>query len=407
MNYYFRRRTHLPILLPVLALLVVPVQAQFTSGIEGIIRDPSGGVVPGASVTVTNVDTRISREVVTSDAGFYRVTSLPAGTFQVSVSLPGFKTTTVTNIQLEVNQSKTVNVNLEIGEATTEVTVVGAPPPVEVSEARVSGWIDDRNVQELPLVGRNFYSLVVLTPGATGLPSGGGQAYAQATADIFNAEFGVNLNANGQRAESNSFLIDSASVNASPRGGVANLTPNADSVEELRVSVNNFSAEYGRNSSVMVNVVTKAGTNSLHGTLGWFHTQDGLTSRNVFQSRVPSFIRNEFNWSLGGPIVKDHTFFFISGDVLDSAVGVSRQTNVVSPEFVRFMQQNHPNRISTFIMSEFPAKFTPVAPSTLAGPLAGHDCNALAGGPGTPVQTPLGCCPVTSRWPIVETFPIR
>src|SRR5207249_8845402 len=98
-------------------------------------------------------------------------------------------------------------------------------------------------VHELPLVGRNMFSLVVLTPGVTGLPSGGGQAYAQATADIFNAEYGVNLNANGQRAESNSFSVDGATTNGNPRGGVTNLTPNADSIQEVQIQTNNFSAQ--------------------------------------------------------------------------------------------------------------------------------------------------------------------
>jgi hypothetical protein len=128
---------------------------------------------------------------------------------------------------------------------------------VQTGEATVSGHIQEKEVADLPLVGRNFITLVVLTPGVTGLPSGGGQAYAQASGDIFSAEYGVNLNANGQRAESNSFLVDSASVNGSPRGGVINYNPNADTVQELRVSVNNFAAEYGRNSSELVNVITK------------------------------------------------------------------------------------------------------------------------------------------------------
>ena len=122
-------------------------------------------------------------------------------------------------------------------------------PLVETGEAKVSGHIEEKEVAKLPLVGRNFMTLVVLTPGVTGLPSGGGQAYAQATGDIFSAEYGVNMNANGQRAESNNFQVDNASVNGSPRGGVTNFSPSADAVQEFRVSVNNFSAEYGRNSS--------------------------------------------------------------------------------------------------------------------------------------------------------------
>ena len=216
--------------LAVFLFCVLPLRAQFTSAIEGTVKDPSGRVVPGVTIVLTNVENGTKRETLTSDAGYFRISSLPAAVFELSASLSGFKTSVVKAIRLEVSQTKSHDIALELGGTETVVEVSGGTPVIETSEARVSGHIEQDKVRSLPLVGRNFYSLVVLTPGVTGLPSGGGQAYAQATADVFNAEFGVNLNANGQRAESNSFLIDSASVNASPRGGVTNLTPNADSV---------------------------------------------------------------------------------------------------------------------------------------------------------------------------------
>jgi len=387
-----------PSLFATLVFFASPLWAQFTSAIEGTVKDPSGRVVPGATVVVTNVETRTTREAVTSDAGYFRITSLPPSTFEVSVSLPGFKTSLIKGIRLEVSQTKSLDVALELGAPATVVEVTGAPPAVETSEARVSGHIEQEKVRSLPLVGRNFYSLVVLTPGVTGLPSGGGQAYAQATADVFNAEFGVNLNANGQRAESNSFLIDSASVNASPRGGVTNLTPNADSVQELRVAVNNFSAEYARNASAVINVVTKQGTNDLHGSFGWFYTNDTLTSRTYPQNQVPEFKRNEINWSVGGPIWKNRTFFFASMDVLRSNVGVSSNTSVVTQDFINFMKTNHPDRIATKIVSSFPAKVTPTTAALFAGPLAGvvpnvAACGSLPGGASGPVETPIGSMP--------------
>src|SRR5207253_10654829 len=144
-------------------------------------------------------------------------------------------------------------IQLKVGAPTTEVNVVGEVPLVETGEARISGHIQEKFVSQLPLVGRNFMTLVVLTPGVTGLPSGGGQSYAQATGDIFSAEYGVNMNANVQRAASNSFLLESASSNCTPRGGVSNFSSIADAVQELRISRNIFSAEYGRNSSALFN----------------------------------------------------------------------------------------------------------------------------------------------------------
>src|SRR5581483_12514265 len=142
---------------------------------------------------------------------------------------------------------------------------------------------EESKVQELPLTGRNFFSLVILAPGVTGLPAGGGQSYAQATGDIFTTEYGVSLTANGQRSAGNNFTIDGASTNNVAHGGVTNISPNAESVQEVRVLTNNFSAEYGRNSSVVVNLLTKQGSNDFHGSMSWFHTNNHITSRDTFQ----------------------------------------------------------------------------------------------------------------------------
>lgn len=389
-------RFFLPLLFAALVFGNTVLWAQFESAIEGTVTDPTGAVVPNASVTAKDMETGITRTVQTTSAGNYRIASLPAHLFEITVSAPGFKTTLQQNIRLEAKQTKAVNVTLELGVTTTEVTVAGAPPPVETSEARVSAQINERRVANLPMVARNFYSLVVLTAGIVGLPAGGGQAYAQATADIFNSEYGVNIQANGQRPESNSYLLDGASVNASPRGGVVNINPNADSVQELRVSVNNFSAEYGRNSSAATNVVTKSGTNDLHGTVGWFHTNNALTAGNIFQprtierhdgtlDRIPVFRRNEGNWSLGGPIRKDKTFFFGSMDFLRSGAGTTTSATVLTQDFINYMTANYPDNISTYIMDSFPPVGTRGAVTATAGSVAGSPCTGT-----TPIVTPIG-----------------
>src|SRR5215471_12431774 len=302
------------LVLPIALMLFVPamLKAQFTSVLEGRITDPADAPIPNAEVTVEHTGTGVKRVVRSSEIGYYRVASLPPGTFTVKVSAQGFDTGVFENVLLESDQTKTFNFQLKVGTSTTQVTVTGEVPLVETGEAKISGHIEQKQVTQLPLVGRNFMTLVVLTPGVTGLPSGGGQAYAQATADIFNAELGVNMNANGQRAESNNFMVDGATTNGNPRGGVTNLTPNADSIQEVRIQTNNFSAEYGRNAAAIVNVETKSGTNNLHGTLSWFHTDTHLNARTVFQPERPVFLRNEFAGSFGGPIRKDKDFAFAS-----------------------------------------------------------------------------------------------
>lgn len=376
------------------------LKAQFTSGVEGTVLDPSGAAVPNASVTIKSDATGEKRNIQTSTSGYFRFSSLPTATFNLTIEATGFRTALFEKIPLGANETRTINTTLELGKASTEINVSAAPPPVELAEARVSGFVDATKVHDLPLVGRNFYSLVVLTPGIVGLPSGGGQAYAQATADIFNAEYGVNLSSAGQRAEANDFMVDSASVNSAPRGGVSNITPNADSVQEVRILVNNFSAEYGRNAGAIVNVISKQGTNEYHGTLSWFHTDNAITARNVFQHKVPVFRRNEGAWSFGGPIVKNRTFAFASMDILRSGVGFTSTPVVQTPEFTNFLIQNLPNNISTFLLKTFPLSFAPNRGFKTAGDLTrnplttkAYNCSADLTSPSDPILTPIGNLP--------------
>jgi len=397
-----------PICLAMFALAVLatgPLQAQFTSVIEGRVADQSDAGVPNAEVTVERTELGIKRIVHTSDVGYYRIASLPPGQFSVHVSAPGFDTAVFENVSLENDQTKTLNVQMKIGTPTTQVSVTGEVPLVETGEAKVSGHIESREVAQLPLVGRNFMTLVVLTPGVTGLPSGGGQAYAQATGDIFSAEYGVNLNANGQRAESNNFQVDNASVNGSPRGGVTNFSPSADAIQELRVSVNNFSAEYGRNSSAMVNAITKSGSNQYHGTAGWYHTNNRLTGRNsVFQPEVPVFRRNEANGTIGGPIKKNKLFFFGSVDVLRSGLGQGFSASAVTPELTSFIEQNFSNNISAQLVKNFPSQLTKLSNGLTAGDVSGSSCSGS-----TPIQTPIGSLPcnfpMTFNGSFAQTLP--
>src|SRR6476646_5067323 len=315
--------------------LAMPAWAQYSSTLEGTVSDQSAAVVPGATVTTSNEATGVTQHVLTTSAGYYRFPALPGGVYTIKVSLTGFKNWTREHVRLESTQTRAVNVTLEVGSATAEeVNVTAEAPLVETSQARVSRLIEEQQVKELPLVGRNFFNLVVLTPGVTGKVTGGSQSYAQANADIYNNEFGVGMNANGGRVESNNFLVDSSTVSSSQRSGVANVNPNAETVEEVRVLTNNFSAQYGRNTSVLVNVITKSGANTFHGSLGGYYTNDSMQSKDYFQKQsggtIPDFGRKEISWGLGGPIRKDRTFFFVSGDVLRSQVAVSQVKSVLT-----------------------------------------------------------------------------
>jgi hypothetical protein len=376
-----------------LALLHANAWAQFASAIEGAIADSSGAIVPGATVTITNEETGVTQTNTTTAAGYYRFPALGAGLYTVRASLTGFKTVIQEHIRVQAAETKTINLTLEVGTAEEEVTVRAQAPLVETAQGRVSGLIEESQVKELPLVGRNFFNLVVLTPGVTGRATGGTQAYAQSNADLYNNEFGVNMNANGARTESNNFLIDSSTVSSSQRSGVVNINPNAESVQEVRVSVNNFTAEYGRNGSILVNIITKSGANDVHASAGGYFTNNSLQEKNYFQKRSagfqhPDFARKEFSWGIGGPIAKDHTFFFTSGDVLRSDVAISRASTIITPEFTQFMRTNRPNNISTAILSNFPASFTPDRNFLRAGQALGSTCTGS-----TTIASPVGPIP--------------
>ena len=354
--------------------------AQFTSAIEGTVTDPTGAVIANTTVTLKNEETGVAQSVQTSDSGYFRFPTLPSAVFSLTASAAGFKTTLQEHIRVEVAETKTVNLHLVVGGNDSVVTVTGEAPAVETSQGRVSGEIEESKIHELPLSGRNFYTLVVTTPGVSGIASSGGQAYAQATGDIFNPEFGINLNANGSRAESNSFLIDGGSIDSSQRSGVTNINPNAEDVQEVRVAANNFSAEFGRNGAALVNIITKQGSNDWHGTLGFYHTDNKLQARNEFQTKVPVFRRNEGAWSLGGPVWKNHTFFFLSMDILKSGVAFSEAATVLTPDFINYVNTNFPNNVSNQVLQTYilPAYgsggINPTNNIQTAGQLAGSNC---------------------------------
>jgi Carboxypeptidase regulatory-like domain len=377
----------------ILAARPSPLCAQFISAIEGTVLDPTNLVVPGATVTLLNRETGVAQSATTTVAGYYRFSSLPPGLYSVKVELQGFRTVTQEDIRLATAEIKTVNVHLEVGSTSENVTVTAGTPLVETAEGRVSGLIQSSEVKDMPLVGGNFFNLVVLTPGVSGRATGGGQAYAQSNADIFINEYSVNMNANGARTESNNFMVDSSTISSSQRSGVANVTPNREVVDEVRVAVNNFDAEHGRNSSVLVNIVTKSGSNSYHGSGSLFYTNDSLQARNQFQKNTPGFqfpdfSRTETSWGVGGPIQKDRTFFFTSGDVLRSDVAISQASSIVTPQFINFMKQNRPNNVSTYVMSTFPASFSAERNFKTAAQLLSAGCSGSEA-----IASPVGAIP--------------
>jgi hypothetical protein len=329
-------------------LLQLPLMAQYSSSIQGIVSDRSGAVVPEALVTVANEATGVARTMTTSGDGFFRVVDLGPGKYDVAVNRPGFQTSEQRGVALAASETVRVNVTLELGSVSEKVSVEAQVPQVETEQGRISGNITAEELRQLPLNGRNLYNVLALEPGISGrgLASTFGAGGGGTNNDSFAAENQPEMYASGQRVESNSYMIDDMSVNSLARGGVANLTPNPDSIAEVRVVANNFSAVNGRGSGGQVEMISKSGTNSLHGGASEYFQNNTLADRNEFEATVPVFRRNEFNGFLGGPVKKNRIFFFTSYDGLRQGGARAQVYNIETSQFANYVEQSRPNSIA-------------------------------------------------------------
>jgi hypothetical protein len=340
--------------------LAFEASAQFNGSIEGTVTDTSQANVPDAQVTLVEVATQVTRRIVTSESGFFRITQLPPGTYRLEVSRSGFKTWVQTSLVLAGGEARTVYPTLTLGEQVARVEVTATANAIETANTKVSRSIEQKTIAEVPSVGRNAYASVAwLAPGVTG----SGQLFGSGSAnqqDSFQNEPGYQINAAGQRQEQNEYDVDGTSVNGNSRDGIANLTPQTDTIQEIRVSANAFSAEKGRNSGALIEVFTKSGTNQYHGTLSEFHTDNALTARTEFQSTLPATRRNEYGFTAGGPIIKDKTFIFGSFYRLSYSTASTSVVREETPQFVNFVKSQFPNSLAAKYFTLDP----PAAPPT-------------------------------------------
>jgi Carboxypeptidase regulatory-like domain/TonB dependent receptor len=297
----------------------------FRGTILGTVTDPQGAVVAGAKVTVHNANTGLERTTQTSADGSYAVPELPIGTYNVTATQSGFQTAVISNVAVDVAAEKRVDFVFRAGQVSEIVEVSGETLPiVETTNDTLGGILTQETVKDLPINGRDYTKLIYLNPGVAGSPD-------QITDSP--GSFGE-FSMNGARGRSNNFLLDGTDMNDGYRNnpaineaGVfatpATILP-IDAVSEMNV-LSNFEPEYGRNGGAIVNIVTKSGTNALHGSLFEYFRNDALDARNYFdQTSSPKalFHNNQFGGSLGGPIVKDKTFFFLDYEGQRESVGV-------------------------------------------------------------------------------------
>src|SRR5438093_5916305 len=332
------------ILIAVAALFVLHTYAasaqQQLGAIQGTIVDQTKALLPGVTVTATNLDTGVSRSTVSNDAGIYRIPSLDPGRYNVQAELQGFRIATQSDISLSVGATLGVNFTLNPGTVEETVQVRAVAPDIQTEKADVSAVVEQKKVVDLPLVGRNVLSLAALQPGINGIPS---------TADIFVTEQGLGLTANGVRETGNNATVDGASINNGPWAGTMLLVPNVEAVQEFQVIANNPSAEYGRNSGAMVSVITKGGTNILAGSAFEFHRDQTLRSKAFFETTKAPFRRNDYGGSVGGPIRKDHTFFFFSFEGLREQTPSSQLATVETRQLVDWATARKPNSIAAYL----------------------------------------------------------
>src|ERR1700704_1384300 len=297
-----------------MVLAATPGEAQtFRGTILGTVTDATGAAVPGAAVTVRNVDTGLLRKTETQGDGSYRVPELPIGTYDVTVEKTGFQTSITSGVKVDVAAERHVDTALRPGEVKEQITVSGEELPlIEITNATLGGTLTQESVRDLPINGRDYTKLIYLNPGVAGSPD-------QITDSP--GSFGE-FSMNGARGRSNNYLLDGTDMNDGFRndpaineagvfGDPATILP-IDAVAELRV-LSNYEAEYGRNSGAVINIVTKGGTNQWHGPALEFNRPSWVGgARNFFNTEGSQdpFHNNQFGGSIGGPIIRDKTFFY-------------------------------------------------------------------------------------------------
>jgi hypothetical protein len=305
-----------------LLLAAASVSAQTTGAVlQGTVSDQQGGVLPGASVTVVNIETGWSRESVADERGWYRAPALPPGRYEIRATLQGFVTLVRAGLVLTLGQEATVNLSLRLATVAETVTVTADTPLVQTTSNALERTITRTELDTLPLVGRNFANLATLSPGVAGVGGGG-------------------VSASGQTTRSNSFIIDGTSnddtVVNTQRGGFS-----LESVREFAVITNQFNAEYGMASGAIVSVITRSGTNDLQGRVFGFHRDDSFDAQDPFSNAQGSgkapFSQQRYGGFLGGPIVKDRFHYFASYERLRE-----KSTSVITSSLVPASQREEP-----------------------------------------------------------------
>jgi Carboxypeptidase regulatory-like domain/TonB dependent receptor len=401
----------------VFAVSAVCSLAQYRAGIQGTVLDPQSNAISGATVTLVNKETNRTQTATTDEAGVFNFLSLPPGRYSLAVEASGFKKKTLSDVAVSAERIQSINVSLEIGDVSQSVTVSeDATPAIDTETGQISGTLSNREVQNLPSLGRDPFQLLRLAPGVFGdaahtnsggsqnTPGSAGPGGTSASNSIFQTENQVQINANGLRNTANSYQIDGVEVNSLAWGGAAVITPNEESVKEVRVTSGYYSAENGRNSGAQVEVVSQNGTNQYHGSafikidrpgLNAFQRYNGPGGPSADQRVTNRF--NQIGGSIGGPIIKNHLFVFFSYETLRNSTVNTNNTWAEAPQL---LTQAPAGSIANHLLT-FPGEGTRISrtiPMTCAeaGLSTAGSCQEVGSGGsqgldiGSPLRTGLG-----------------
>src|SRR5215831_14672452 len=301
--------------------LSVGLFAQDRAAIDGVVRDASGAVVPGASIELVSPTTGLHRATVSGQKGLYEITPLPVGAYTLTITAAGFKPTTIRDIDLQYGETRTVDAQLEVGGVSEIVTVDATAEAPNRTNAELSGVIESSQIKEIPVSGRNWASLMLLTPGAINYGNGAQRA----------------IRFSGHSLDDSNFTfdgVDASGVQEQTQKSDTRLNIALDAIQEFRVSTSNYTAENGAAGGAQINVVSKSGTNQYHGGTFYALRSDALDSRSPFDgSTLPPFSLHQFGASLGGPVVKDKAFFYLNYEGLRQSLGETLTNTVPNASF--------------------------------------------------------------------------
>src|SRR5438093_1020796 len=299
-----------------------------TRTIVGVVKDTSGALIPGVSITVKHTDTGQTRTAISSDSGSYNVPLLPVGAYELTTTMPGFKQQVRTGINLVIGQEAVIDMTLEVGAAAEQITVSEEAPLVNTTLSSTSGLITEQQVKDLPLNGRSFDQLLVLNAGVVNNQSnmGGGGGFPA-------------FSVAGHRQETNRFMIngvDWIGGNAThqfvtPSGASSQLL-GVEAVREYNVLEHTYGAEYGKRAGGQVSIVTSSGTNQWHGDVFEYHRNSALDSKDFFTTEKNPFKRNQFGGTIGGPLMKDKLFVFGNYEGFQERLGQSTRAIYPDPQ---------------------------------------------------------------------------